>query len=356
MGRYGCGRLIIFFTSPIGLGHATRDIAICQTLCSLKREEVFFVTGWPAIDIFTNNGYCGYDVYKHHRFNVNKSMELRSVFRWILQYLLYYRRCKSIATDFVDKNINGLIVSDEDFASISVGENRNRKRILITDIIGTKFVKGLFSNVEQRMNKSMLNMIQKCDHVIIPDYGQNADNISHVGPVVRNLSTTNRRELRKRLGMHKQTILVTIGGTAAGKYLIERTIKAHRALIMKMDVDMIVAYGPALHGGAVYHPNFRQIAFVNNLHEYVYAADLVISLAGRSTIDESLVYGTPGIFIPIKNHFEQEENAEKLGYTYEDIFRLEYLMENKIGTAGDHRTISPNGAEKAAKIILQMLE
>ena len=38
--------------------------------------------------------------------------------------------------------------------------------------------------------------------------------------------------------------------------------------------------------------------------------DLVVSLAGRSTIDESRVYGTPGIFIPIKDHFEQEQNAK----------------------------------------------
>jgi UDP-N-acetylglucosamine--N-acetylmuramyl-(pentapeptide) pyrophosphoryl-undecaprenol N-acetylglucosamine transferase len=170
--------VIIFFTSPIGLGHATRDVAICENLCSLKREEVFFVSGWPAIDIFLKNGYIAYNAYKPHKFNVSNSMELRSVLRWALQYLLYYRKCKAIASDFIDKNKNGLIVSDEDFASISIGENRNRKRILITDLVGTKFVKGLFSNIELRMNRSMLNMIKKCDRVIIPDYGENRDNIS----------------------------------------------------------------------------------------------------------------------------------------------------------------------------------
>ena len=37
-----------------------------------------------------------------------------------------------------------------------------------------------------------------------------------------------------------------------------------------------------------------------------FAADLVISLAGKSTIDESVVYGTPGIFIPIKNHLNKK--------------------------------------------------
>jgi UDP-N-acetylglucosamine--N-acetylmuramyl-(pentapeptide) pyrophosphoryl-undecaprenol N-acetylglucosamine transferase len=156
--------------------------------------------------------------------------------------------------------------------------------------------------------------------------------------------------------MQRQTVLVSIGGTAAGKYLIDMAIRAHKKLIMKMDVDMIVAYGPSLYKNGIYDSKCKPIGFVNNLHEYVYAADLIISLAGRSTMDESIVYGTPGIFIPVKNHFEQEENAGRLGYTYDDIFRLEHLIEEKIGTGGDNRTISPDGAEMAAKIILQMLE
>ena len=55
--------------------------------------------------------------------------------------------------------------------------------------------------------------------------------------------------------------------------------------------------------------NCRYIGIVGNGHEYIKACDLIISLAGKSTIDESMVYGTPGIFIPIKNHFEQEHQS-----------------------------------------------
>ena len=45
-----------------------------------------------------------------------------------------------------------------------------------------------------------------------------------------------------------------------------------------------------------------------------------------------LLIGLRGIFVPIKNHLEQEENARRLGYRYEDIFRLESLVEEKIIT------------------------
>ena len=57
--------------------------------------------------------------------------------------------------------------------------------------------------------------------------------------------------------------------------------------------------------------NVKNLGFVDNLHELIFAADLIISLAGKSTIDEANAYGTPGIFIPIKGHFEQEDNARR---------------------------------------------
>jgi UDP-N-acetylglucosamine--N-acetylmuramyl-(pentapeptide) pyrophosphoryl-undecaprenol N-acetylglucosamine transferase len=118
---------------------------------------------------------------------------------------------------------------------------------------------------------------------------------------------------------------------------------------------MIIASGPSIHKTELTN-SIKNIGFELNLHEYVFASDLVVSLAGRSTIDESIVYGTPGIFIPIKNHFEQEQNASRFGYTYEDIFRLESLIESKIATTKTNREVGRSGAQDAAKIILGLLE
>jgi len=347
--------MIIFFASPIGLGHATRDIAICEELKSLTKEKILIITGRPAYDIFSKNGYLVDDVYSPEKFDIDSLMQLRSPLRWLFKYFMYYRKCKLIATGFVDKNEDSLIVSDEDFASIAVGEKRNRKRVLITDLLETHFVKGIFSAIESRMNISMQNMLKKCNRVIIPDNGQDVDNISYVGPVVRNLSITDRALLRKKLGIEKRTILVSIGGTSAGRYLIERALSAYKNLKMKTDLDLLVALGPSLSKYENNNTRYRIIGFVDNLHEYVCASDLVVSLAGRSTIDESLVYGTPGIFIPIKDHFEQEQNAKKLGYSYDDISRLQTLIEEKLELGRTNRADVKNGAKKAAKIITEMV-
>lgn len=358
--------VVLFFTSPIGLGHATRDIAICEKLRSLTNDKILFVTGSAAYTIISNKGYVAYDVYTPNNFQVNYSMHLQSMIKWLIQYVSYYKRCKIIAQQFIEKNNerNLLIVSDEDFASITVGKNRNMKRILITDILKTHFLKGLPSIIEYGMNRSLERMIRSCDHVIIPDYGSDVDNKSYIGPIVRELTTIDRGALRKKFEMYKPTILLTIGGTTSGKYLIEMTIKAFKKLRMKLDINLLIVSGLSVEVQdkllcTSNTDNIINLGFVNNLHEYIYASDLVVSLAGRSTIDESIVYKTPGIFIPIKNHFEQEENARRMGYNYEDIFRLESLITekfNKMSLTANDKNITQVGSEKAAKIILETLE
>ncbi|MGA9319353.1 MAG: glycosyltransferase [Nitrososphaeraceae archaeon] len=358
--------VVLFFTSPIGLGHATRDIAICEKLRSLTNDKILFVTGSAAYTIISNKGYVAYDVYTPNNFQVNYFMHLQSMIKWLIQYVSYYKRCKIIAQHFIEKNNerNLLIVSDEDFASITVGKNRNMKRILITDILKTHFLKGLPSIIEYGMNRSLERMIRSCDHVIIPDYGSDVDNKSYIGPIVRELTTIDREALRKKFEMYKPTILLTIGGTTSGKYLIEMTIKAFKKLRMKLDINLLIVSGLSVEVQdkllcTSNTDNIINLGFVNNLHEYIYASDLVVSLAGRSTIDESIVYKTPGIFIPIKNHFEQEENARRMGYNYEDIFRLESLITekfNKMSLTANDKNITQVGSEKAAKIILETLE
>lgn len=340
--------MILFFTSPLGLGHVTRDIAIAEKLKPI-RNEILFVTGAGAFTLILKKCYQVLDLYKPVNFHT-QSGELQQPFRWIIRYLSYYKKCKRIAENVLAKH-DGLIISDEDFASIAIGEKLSRKRILITDITETHFTSGFASIVERRMNKIMRRMMDKCTHVIVPDFGYDKDNFVYVGPIVREVNV-DRNTLRKKLGFNKKTVVLSTGGTGAGTYLIEKSLEAYRKLRNKMDIDLVIVPGPQLELASA--PDFRNVGFVENLHEYIYASDLVISLAGRSTMDESMAYGVPGIFIPIKNHFEQEDGAKRLGYSYSDIFRIDTLIEEKLDS--QRNTIAnANGAEKAAKLILKLL-
>lgn len=331
-----------FFCSPIGLGHATRDIAIAEFL---QKSAIQFVTGGGAAKLIERHGFSVNDDYIPPNFDVQNGT-LQGSLKWLWKYYQYYKNCKQISRKFITDQKPRIIVSDEDFASLTISQEQKIPAILITDILQTEFTKGIGALIEKKMNKSMKEIIQKCDTVIMPETGSDEDNIKRVGPIVRTTSHT-RDELRKKFGFEKKTIVASVGGTDAGRFLIEKTIQASSKV---KDVDLVLVSGPSL---TIENKNVRNLGFVNNLHEIIYAADLVISLAGKSTIDESNAYGTPGIFIPIKGHFEQEDNASAEGYTFNDVFKLDSIIPQKIESK--RKQIQTDGAKKASELILKYL-
>lgn len=368
---------VLFFTSPIGLGHATRDIAIAEKLKHIVNDEILFISGGAAYDLISKEGFQALNLYRPPPFTVD-SGKLCNSFLWLMKYIIYYKRSKKIAEEVISKDVRKypLIVSDEDFASIAVSQNTIlSKSVFIYDMVEpsanghgiisnycniniennvgeTHFARGFLHIFEKKMNRSMSDLIKKCDKVIIPDFGDNRANLVYVGPIVREVKS-DRMSLRNSLGFTRKTILVCAGGTNAGRHLIQKSLEAYGNLKKRLDADLIIVPGPNIELND--SDDFHNLGFVDNLHEYIYASDLVISLAGRSTIDESTVYGTPGIFIPIKNHFEQEQNALRFGYKYEDISKLESLIEEKLRMNHQTPILNSTGAEVTAKIISELL-
>jgi len=333
-----------FFSSPIGLGHVTRDIAIVN---NLKDIPINFVTGSGAAKILKKLEFKVNDVYSPPSFSV-KNGALNNQTKWLWNYYQYYKNCKNISEKILKKNNLNLIISDEDFASLTVAQNLEIPNILITDVLETKFTKGIASFIERKMNKSMMNIIKNCDVVIIPEEGDNQDNIKRVGPIVRKINCS-REELRGKFSFNKITIVISIGGTDAGLFLIDKAIKA--ILKINQNIEIVVVSGPALNKKFL---NVKNLGFVDNLHELIFASDLIISLAGKSTIDEAKAYGTPGIFIPIKGHFEQEHNAKTEGFVFEDINNLETLILEKLEQK--RNKLNADGARLASEIIKKMIK
>ena len=333
-----------FFSSPIGLGHVTRDIAIVN---NLKDIPIDFVTGSGAAKILKKLEFKVNDVYSPPSFSV-KNGALNNQTKWLWNYYQYYKNCKNISEKILKKNNLNLIISDEDFASLTVAQNLEIPNILITDVLETKFTKGIASFIERKMNKSMMNIIKNCDVVIIPEEGDNQDNIKRVGPIVRKINCS-REELRGKFSFNKITIVISIGGTDAGLFLIDKAIKA--ILKINQNIEIVVVSGPAVNKKFL---NVKNLGFVDNLHELIFASDLIISLAGKSTIDEAKAYGTPGIFIPIKGHFEQEHNAKTEGFVFEDINNLETLILEKLEQK--RNKLNTDGARLASEIIKKMIK
>lgn len=333
-----------FFSSPIGLGHVTRDIAIVN---NFENISINFVTGSGAAKILEKLDFQVQDVYNPPSFIIENGT-LKNPAKWLWNYYQYYRDCKKISEKILKENKSSLVISDEDFASLAVAQEMNIPTILITDVLETHFTGGIASFIEKKMNKSMQGIIKKCDTVIFPKVGDDHDNIKMTGPIVRQTNFT-REELRKKFGFEKKTIVISIGGTSAGLFLIERAIDAITKI--NLDTEIILVSGPAVNKK---YENVRNLGFVDNLHEIIFAADIIISLAGKSTIDEAKSYGTPAIFIPIKGHFEQEDNAQEQGFVFEDINRLEELILEKLEEKRNQ--VNTKGAKIASDIIQKMVD
>jgi len=333
-----------FFSSPIGLGHVTRDIAIAR---NLQEISINFISGSGAAKILKKLDFKIQDVYDPPSFIVNEGI-LKNQTKWLWNYFQYYKNCKNISKNILKLNKSDVVISDEDFASLTVAQDLKIPNILITDVLETRFTKGVISFIERKMNKSMMNIIKNCDSVIIPEEGEDYDNIKRVGPIVREINLP-REKLREKFSFNKTTIIISIGGTNAGLFLIDKAIES--ILKINQDVEIILVSGPSVNKK---FENVKNLGFVDNLHELIFASDLIISLAGKSTIDEAKAYGTPGIFIPIKNHFEQEDNAKKEGFNFEDINRLDKLILEKLEQKRNKR--NTDGAKLASEIIKKLMK
>src|SRR3970282_1673729 len=94
------------------------------------------------------------------------------------------------------------------------------------------------------------------------------------------------------------------------------------------DTSRGVVSGPKLKWEPA--PGVYTYGFLPNLQDFVLAADLVITTAGKGTVNEALVFGTPMIAIPPGGHSEAERNARQLGYRFEDVHRLRELIPEKL--------------------------
>ena len=331
---------ITVFSNPNGLGHVTRNFAITQHLSGISTK---FVSAKGAAQYLREVGVTVEETIECPKLDVQNG-RLMNQTKWLWKFYKYYKECKEIALRVIEEENPRLVLSDEDYAALDVAQKKKISSIAITNALDLRFTKGFGRLIEKKMDKGMQDILKKCDVVIVPLKGTDHDNLRYVGPIVRTINET-REELRQKFSFTKKTIVVSVGGTDAGSFLIEKTVEALSKI--EDDVELVIVSGPLVNKD--FGKTLRNLGFVNNLHEIIFAADLIICLAGSSTVSESKTYGTPGIFIPVKGHFEQEDNAKREGFSYDDLERLDSLILQKLD---EKRNPQKNeGAKIAAEII-----
>ena len=342
---------VLFFTSSVGLGHASRDAAVGAAR-GLEGARTRFVSGGGAGRLLAAHGMDVEEAYTMPDFDVRDG-RLRGAGAWLWRYALHYRTSKKRAAALIRDRRPDLVVGDEDYAALAAAQDAGVRTVLITDVSEVRFgARGIGGILEREANRSMRRIAAGCGAVIVPKNGRGEGNVSYAGPIVR-IPGRPRDALREAFGFAGPTVLACVGGTGAGGFLLEAVAGIAPALEAG-GIRAVAAAGPRL-GGKGAAGGVRDAGFVPNLHEMILAADLVVSLAGRSTMDECGAFGTPGVFLPIGGHFEQEDNAREEGFSRGDLGRLEELVRAGLargrGAPGDL-----GGAERAAGTIRRILE
>ena len=119
----------------------------------------------------------------------------------------------------------------------------------------------------------------------------------------------NRQALREQFGYREdeKICIVTVGGSGVGAPLIRRILQAYPiAKAAHPDMRMIVVTGPRIDPASLAAPKGVEMrAFVPNLDRHLACCDLALVQGGLTTCMELTAAGTPFLYFPLRNHFEQ---------------------------------------------------
>jgi UDP-N-acetylglucosamine--N-acetylmuramyl-(pentapeptide) pyrophosphoryl-undecaprenol N-acetylglucosamine transferase len=338
---------VLYGVSPIGLGHATRAEAVGERL----REAgagVLFATGGNASEHLRGAGFEVADAVAGAVPAVSGG-EMKRTSLWYLRYWRGYRKTRRAMDGLLARERPDLVVGDEEFAGVSLAIERGLRHALVTDELELGFARTPVARaIETRVSGWYSRLLSEAAMVIVPDFGDDAGNRRYTGPIVRR-TTKARRDVVEQFALPEggRMVLLSMSGSGIGGHLAGA---AAAAVAGTAGAFLVVSgnRGRKLAGERVF-----DLGVVPDNQNLVAAADLVISTAGKSTIDEAASSGTPMVAVPIRNHAEQERNARAAGYVPGDEGRLGALIAERVGRRAEPRDY--RGAERAAQLLLSLL-
>jgi predicted glycosyltransferase len=178
-----------------------------------------------------------------------------------------------------------------------------------------------------------------------------------------------RAELRQSLGYHpdERVCLVTVGGSGVGTHLIKRILQAWPLARAKLpELRMVLVASPRIDPLSLGVPaGVEGAAFVPDLDRHLAACDLALVQGGLTTCMELTAAGTPFLYFPLKNHFEQNFHVAHRLDRYAAGRRLEFAtstpeliaeaMIAELARPAAFKPVEADGAVRAARMLADLL-
>jgi pimeloyl-ACP methyl ester carboxylesterase/predicted glycosyltransferase len=396
---------VLFLSSPIGLGHARRDLAIADELRGLVPDAQI---DWLAQDPVTRM-LRGRDERIHPASvglaNESAHIEAESGDHDLHVFEAVRRMDEILIANFmtfldvVEAERYDLVIGDEAWdVDHFLHEDPSVKHTRfgwLTDFVGyVPMPPG--GDRERRLtadyNAEMIEHIERHPHVRDTSIfvGEPADVVSlPFGPGLPDIrewtqahyefagyisgfdptALGSRENLRAELGYQpdETVVIAAVGGSGVGAPLLRRVIEAHPLAAAAIpNLRTVVVTGPRLDPDALPTADgVEKRAFVPDLHRHLAASDLAVVQGGLTTTMELVAARRPFLYFPLRNHFEQQVHVRHrldrhragraMNYGLASPEDIASAMTDELTRTVDYERVDGKGAYRAATLLADLL-
>jgi pimeloyl-ACP methyl ester carboxylesterase/predicted glycosyltransferase len=395
----------LYISSPIGLGHAQRDIAIAR---ELRKQVDGLEIDWLAQDPVTR--VLAAEDERIHPASEHLASESRHIESESAEHDLHafqaIRRMDEILInnfmvfhDIVRQDRYDLWIGDEAWElDYFLHENPREKHASyawLTDFVGWLPMPDGGSREAHLTADYNAEMIEHvAGHPDLRDraiFVGNPDDIvdERLGPqlpMIRDWTERNfefagyvtgfdprglgdREELRHELGYRdgEQVCIVSVGGSGVGEPLLRRvTASFPEAKRQVPGLRMIVVAGPRIDADSLpQSEGLEVVAYVHNLYRQLAACDLAVVQGGLTTAMELTASQRPFLYFPLRHHFEQNMHVahrldrygagRRMDFDSADPDAIATAIAEEIGREVTYREVETDGARRAAEKLAELL-
>jgi predicted glycosyltransferase len=395
----------LYLSSPIGLGHGRRDIAITRELRKLHPDlEVDWLAQDPVTRLLETSGerihplsarlaseslHIELESGEHdlHCFQAIRNMDEVLIANFM------------IFQDAVDEGGYDLVIADEawdiDHYWHEHPELKKARLAWFTDFVGyvpmpsggeheafltTDYNAEMIEHIERHPGvRDRAIFVGGPEDIIPMSFGKDLPamrdwvpgHFDFAGYIIGEhpWGFGSRADLRERLGYRpdERVCIVAVGGSGVGAHLIRRILQSYPMARAKLpELRMIVVAGPRIDPLSLNAPDGVEVrAFVPDLDRHLAACDLALVQGGLTTCMELTAAGTPFLYFPLKNHFEQNFHVAHRLDRYGAGRRMEYAtstpdmiadaMVDALRAPAKFKPVEDGGAARAARMLADLI-
>jgi len=393
----------LYVSSPIGLGHVRRDLAIADELRARQPDlEIDWLTQHPVTRVLEERGER---VHPASRWLASESAHIESeAGEHDLNVFQAARRMDEIMVanfmvfhDLVCDEPYDLWIADEgwdiDHFLFDNPELKRTSYAWLTDFVGwlpmpeggaAEAVLTADWNAERvermrrypRLRDRSIFVGNPDDLVDVPlgpelptvrDW--TLERYTCTGYVTGPGIPDDREALRAEFGYRpgERICLVSVGGSGVGGHLLRRVASAFPLAEKAIPgLRMIAVTGPRIDPASVRVPEGVELrGYVPDLYRHLASCDLAVVQGGLTTTMELAAARRPFIYVPLARHFEQQilvahrlaqyRAGRRLDYAALDPEYLAEAIVTEIDRPVDYRPVETDGAARAAALLAELL-